>query len=97
MEVLLEIAKEDPSTGRMVTVGHLPFSINAAKVIERAFEEARSLGRDSVNSEHLLLSLFDEKSGLIGKMLDKTGLTKEQLREELLRLMGKKPDGGKNV
>ena len=44
-----------PSTSPTVTLGQLPFSPRAKRVIELAGEAASSLGHDVIGTEHLLL------------------------------------------
>src|SRR5512143_3395321 len=76
-----------PSGGTM-TIGEIPFTPRAKKVIELAFEEARALGHNYVGTEHLLLGLLRESEGVAAQVLVEQGLKLEEVREEVLRLLG---------
>jgi len=86
--VRMEIEKKVPSGHEMVTMGRLPFTPRAKKVIELAFEEARALGHNYVGTEHLLLGLLRESEGVAAQVLVEQGLKLEEVREEVLRLLG---------
>ena len=86
--VRLEIEKKVPSGHEMVTMGRLPFTPRAKKVIELGFEEARALGHNYVGTEHLLLGLLRESEGVAAQVLVEQGLKLEDVREEVLRLLG---------
>jgi ATP-dependent Clp protease ATP-binding subunit ClpC len=86
--VRMEIEKKVPSGHDMVTMGRLPFTPRAKKVIELAFEEARALGHNYVGTEHLLLGLLRESEGVAAQVLVEQGLKLEEVREEVLRLLG---------
>ncbi len=86
--VRMEIEKKVPSGHEMVTMGRLPFTPRAKKVIELSFEEARALGHNYVGTEHLLLGLLRESEGVAAQVLVAQGLKLEDVREEVLRLLG---------
>ncbi len=74
----------------IVEMGKLPLSDRAKKVIEYAIEGARSLGRNYVGSEHLLLGLMCETKGSIAaQSLKSHKLTYEQVRNEILNVLDK--------
>ena len=56
-KVRLEVEKLVKSGPEMVTMGKLPQTPRAKKVIEYAIEEARNLNHNYVGTEHLLLGL----------------------------------------
>src|SRR5262245_10454605 len=72
----------------MVTMGKLPQTPRAKKVIEYAIEEARNLNHNYVGTEHLLLGLLREHDGVAAQVLMNLGLNLEQVREEVLNLLG---------
>jgi len=72
----------------MVTMGKLPQTPRAKKVIEYAIEEARSLNHNYVGTEHLLLGLLREQDGVAAQVLMNLGLKLEDVREEVLNLLG---------
>ena len=53
----------------MVTMGKLPQTPRAKKVIEYAIEEARNLNHNYVGTEHLLLGLLREHDGVAAQVL----------------------------
>src|SRR5438270_344336 len=61
------------------------------KVIEIAFEEARSANVEYVGTEHLLLGLLVEGEGIAAKVLGDIGATLEAVRAELDRLLRESP------
>ncbi|MEI7768101.1 MAG: Clp protease N-terminal domain-containing protein, partial [Phycisphaerae bacterium] len=86
--VRLEVEKLVKSGPDMVTMGKLPQTPRAKKVIEYAIEEARNLGHNYVGTEHLLLGLLREKDGVAAQVLINLGLKLEEVREEVLNLLG---------
>src|SRR6202012_4946072 len=72
----------------MVTMGKLPQTPRAKKVIEYAIEEARNIWHNYVGTEHLLLGLLREKDGVAAQVLMNLGLKLEEVREEVLNLLG---------
>ncbi len=72
----------------MVTMGKLPQTPRAKKVIEYSIEEARNLNHNYVGTEHLLLGLLREQEGVAAQVLMNLGLKLEEVREEVLNLLG---------
>src|SRR6202000_3536139 len=87
-KVRLEVEKLVKSGPDMVTMGKLPQTPRAKKVIEYAIEEARNLGHNYVGTEHPLLGLLREKDGVAAQVLMSLGLKLEEVREEVLNLLG---------
>jgi len=87
-KVRLEVEKLVKSGPDMVTMGKLPQTPRAKKVIEYAIEEARSLNHNYVGTEHLLLGLLREQEGVAAQVLMNLGLKLEEVREEVLNLLG---------
>ncbi len=84
----LEIEKLVKSGPDMVTMGKLPHTPRAKKVIEYAIEEARSLNHNYIGTEHLLLGLLRESEGIAAQVLMNLGLKLEGVRQEVLNLLG---------
>ena len=78
----------------MVTMGKLPQTPRAKKVIEYAIEEARSLNHNYVGTEHILLGLLRESEGIAAQVLMDLGLKLEDVRQEVLNLLGAGVDDG---
>ncbi len=87
-KVRLEVEKLVKSGPDVVTMGKLPQTPRAKKVIEYAIEEARSLNHNYVGTEHLLLGLLREQDGVAAQVLMNLGLKLEDVREEVLNLLG---------
>ncbi len=87
-KVRLEVEKLVKSGPDMVTMGKLPQTPRAKKVIEYAIEEARNLNHNYVGTEHLLLGLLREHEGVAAQVLMNLGLKLEDVREEVLNLLG---------
>src|SRR5215207_8537244 len=87
-KVRLEVEKLVKSGPDMVTMGKLPQTPRAKKVIEYAIEEARNLNHNYVGTEHLLLGLLREHDGVAAQVLMNLGFKLEEVREEVLNLLG---------
>ncbi len=92
-KVRLEVEKLVRSGPDMVTMGKLPQTPRAKKVIEYAIEEARNLNHNYVGTEHLLLGLLREHDGVAAQVLMNLGLKLEEVREEVLNLLGAGVEG----
>ena len=80
-----KIVKTGPS---MVTMGQLPFTPRAKKVLELSMEEAGNLGHNYIGTEHLLLGLIKENEGIAAQVLINLGVKLEDVREEVLDFLG---------
>ena len=56
------------------------------KVIDMAYEEARTLNNNYIGTEHLLLGMIKEGEGLAGRTLARLGVDLERTREEVHQL-----------
>ena len=82
--------------GDQVVMGRLPHTPRAKKVIEYSIEEARNLNHNYVGTEHLLLGLLREQEGVAAQVLMNLGLKLEDVREEVLNLLGHNPMANEN-
>src|SRR5215831_7153470 len=87
-KIRLEVEKLVQSGPDMVTMGKLPLTPRAKKVIEYSMEEARNLNHNYVGTEHILLGLLREQEGVAAQVLMNLGLKLEDVREEVLNLLG---------
>jgi ATP-dependent Clp protease ATP-binding subunit ClpC len=55
--------------GGMMTLGNLPLSKRAEKVLKVTYLEAKNFKSDIIGTEHLLLSLLKEKEGLAAQVM----------------------------
>jgi ATP-dependent Clp protease ATP-binding subunit ClpC len=77
--------KHGPDTG---TMGQLPFTKRARRVLDLAVEEAKGLGHKYVGTEHLLLGLLRDEEGKAAEVLQALGLRLEEVRREVMELLG---------
>src|SRR6202171_2073322 len=96
-KIRLEVEKIVQSGPDMVTMGKLPQTPRAKKVIEYSIEEARNLNHNYVGTEHLLLGLLREQEGVAAQVLMNLGLKLEDVREEVLNLLGHNMDSGEST
>ncbi len=89
-KIRLEVEKivQHGPGGDQVVMGRLPHTPRAKKVIEYSVEEARNLSHNYVGTEHLLLGLLREQEGVAAQVLMNLGLKLEDVREEVLNLLG---------
>src|SRR5947208_4154097 len=87
-KIRMEVEKIVQAGPDMVTMGKLPQTPRAKKVIEYSIEEARNLNHNYVGTEHLLLGLLREQEGVAAQVLMNLGLKLEDVREEVLNLLG---------
>jgi ATP-dependent Clp protease ATP-binding subunit ClpA len=64
------------------------FTSSARECVVIAQDEARQLGHSWIGTEHLLIALVREPQGLGGRFLRQLGLTPDDLRSEVLRIIG---------
>ncbi len=83
-----KLVKTGPS---MVTMGQLPFTPRAKKVLELSMEEAQNLGHNYIGTEHLLLGLIKENEGIASRVLTNLSVKLEDVREEVLEFLGADP------
>jgi ATP-dependent Clp protease ATP-binding subunit ClpC len=87
-KIRIEVEKIVQTGPDMVTMGKLPQTPRAKKVIEYAMDEARNLNHNYVGTEHLLLGLLREQEGVAAQVLMNLGMKLDDVREEVLNLLG---------
>ena len=75
-------------SGGTLTIGEIPFTPRAKRVLELSVEEARLLGHNYIGTEHLLLGLIREGEGVAARVLIELGADRKRVREETLKLLG---------
>jgi ATP-dependent Clp protease ATP-binding subunit ClpA len=86
-KVRLEVERyfqSGPHTGK----GKLPLTPRAKKVVELSIQEAQYFNHNYVGTEHLLLGLLREQESVAAQVLMNLGLKLEDVREEVLNLLG---------
>lgn len=71
----------------MLLLGDIPFTPQAKKVLEYAFEEAQQMGHSYVGTEHFLLGLIREGEGVAARVLEKLGLELSAVREAVISIL----------
>jgi ATP-dependent Clp protease ATP-binding subunit ClpC len=77
--------------------GQIPLTFRANRALQLAAEEARQLGHNYLGTEHLLLGLTRDKESLAAQILISLGVDLEQLRQEVINLVGELPSSGGKV
>jgi ATP-dependent Clp protease ATP-binding subunit ClpC len=75
------------STGETMTIGNIPFTKRAEKILKMAYVEAEKYKSDIIGTEHLLLALVKEKDGVAAQVLLNFDITYEAVREELENIL----------
>jgi ATP-dependent Clp protease ATP-binding subunit ClpA len=81
-----------------ITLGRLPLTPRAQRVVELACDECRELQHQYVGTEHLLLGLLRESAGVAAAILLQQGLSLDKVREETIKLVsGPAPQADQNT
>ena len=80
-----------PSSSGSVTIGEIPFTPRAKRVLELSVEEAKNLTHNYVGTEHLLLGLIREGEGIAARVLLEFGADFKRVKDEVVRLIGGSP------
>ncbi|MFH1549184.1 MAG: ATP-dependent Clp protease ATP-binding subunit [Planctomycetota bacterium] len=90
-KIRIELEKMVKSGSPTMTVGQLPFTPRAKRVLELSAEEANNLNHNYIGTEHLLLGLLREQDGYAARVLMNLGVKLEDVREEVLEILGADP------
>ncbi len=74
--------------GSAPPAGQPPFTPRSKKVLELAHGEAKRLGHNYVGTEHLLLGLVREGSGVAAQVLNRLGADRAAIVEALMHMLG---------
>ena len=66
----------------------IPFTPKAKRVLELSLEEARQLGHNYIGTEHLLLGLIGEGTGVGARVLENLGVDLSKVRTQVIRMLG---------
>lgn len=70
-------------TGGTVTVGNIPLTKQAEKVLRITYLEAKLYKSDTIGTEHLLLSLLRDEENIAAQILQQFHVSYDAVREEL--------------
>ena len=89
-----EVEKQVGSGPETKMVGNIPYTPRVKKVLALAGREAKALNHSYVGTEHILLGLLREQEGVAAQVLMNLGLKLEEVRDEVLNLLGHGLEGG---
>ncbi len=69
---------------------NIPFTQQAKQVLTYAWDEARKLGHNYVNVEHLFLSVFRDPTSIAARVLTELGVNSNAFKEALFKQLGDK-------
>ncbi len=84
----LEVEKMVQPGPTTLSIGEIPFTPRAKKVLDLAVEEARGMGHNYIGTEHILLGLVKEGEGVAAQVLENLGIHLDGLREKVMELLG---------
>jgi ATP-dependent Clp protease ATP-binding subunit ClpC len=74
--------------GGQTTQQEVVFTPRAKRVIELAFEEAKTLNHNYIGTEHLLLGLVREGEGVAARVLNNLDVDPQKVRTEIIQFLG---------
>ncbi|MDQ3020922.1 MAG: ATP-dependent Clp protease ATP-binding subunit [Bacteroidota bacterium] len=80
-------------SGGTLTVGNIPLTKQAEKVLKITYLEAKLFKSDVIGTEHLLLSILREDDNLAAQILHQFNINYEGVKSELLNILSGKPSG----
>jgi len=87
LEAVREQVEQIIGRGQQPPPGHIPFTPRAKKVLELALREAQQLGHGYIGTEHLLLGLIREGSGVAAQVLVRLGADLNRTRQQVVQLL----------
>lgn len=72
--------------------GNLDLAPDAEKILDLAIEQARQMKSEFVSTEHMLLAILKLDIGLAREVLFKLGVTPEQVRRQVMRVLNEAQD-----
>ena len=85
--VRLEVEKAVGTGPETKTIGNIPFTPRAKKVLALSASEARGLGHGYVGTEHILLGLLREGEGIAARVLENLGVDLDETRYEIMKTL----------
>ncbi len=79
------------SPGAKTPFTKVELSPSTKRILELAVEEARTLGKHYISTEHLLLGLARQNEGMAVDVLRKFGISPEQIRRQTKRTLSESP------
>ncbi len=86
-EIKKSIEDATKTSGGTMTIGNLPLTKRAEKILKMTYIEAKNLKSDVIGTEHLLLSITKEKEGMAAQILLSYDVDYDAVRRELDNLI----------
>lgn len=77
--------------GERPSMGHLPFTPRAKKILELSLREALQLGHNYIGTEHILLGIIREGEGLGAQILVRAGAELVATRQTVIQILAGQP------
>ncbi len=79
------------SSGTTLTIGQIPLTKQAEKVLKITYLEAKLYKSDVIGTEHLLLSLLRDEDNIAAQILNQFSVTYDSVRAELDNIISGRP------
>ena len=79
--------------GGSVPAGHIPFTPRAKKVLELSLRASLQLGHNYIGTEHVLLGLLREGTGVAAQILDRMGVSVHAARTTVIDILSRHETG----
>jgi hypothetical protein len=76
----------EPGQAGQALAGHIPFTPQAKRALERALREAMQLGHDYIGTEHILLGLVRDADDQAAEILSALGADQAAIRARVIEL-----------
>lgn len=87
-EIIREIEAQQEIKEMPISLGDMVASNELQRLLEISAAEARNMGYTYIGTEHLLLAAISDHSSFIGQLFLEHGVSVEQLREGIVKLLG---------
>jgi ATP-dependent Clp protease ATP-binding subunit ClpC len=92
-----KIIDEITGKGSGFSPANIPFTPKVKAIFESAFREARQLGNNSIDPEHILLGITNDSESLAGKVLSQQNIDLDYLRTAIIKNLADKEPVAANV
>ncbi len=86
-EKIIEEIEKIVGRGEYQEVSEITFTPRAKKVLELASQEASQLGQNYIGTEHLLLGLIKEGSGVASRILTEMGIDLDSIYSQVMKVL----------
>jgi ATP-dependent Clp protease ATP-binding subunit ClpC len=86
-ETVRQRVEEAIGRGEKAPSGHIPFTPQAKKLLERSLQESHALGHNYIGTEHILLGLMHQADSVAAQVLTGLGADLDRTREQVIRLL----------